>query len=153
MTARPILVSLVGTVLAGCADRAATLRTWEGCLVRQEPAPLVRACGRITLRGRLGDTTRFVRQVEHTIPLERLADADGELAREGYAERNGDAWRMELGTEQEGSPGTVTMMSDGGAFRLDLRARGDSLVGTWTRDCFLACPQHGTVTLRHVRTD
>lgn len=153
MTARPIVVSLVGTVPAGCADHAAAPRTWEGCLVRQEPAPVVRACGRITLRGRLGDTASFSRQVRHTIPLERLADGDDPYPREGYAARGGDAWRMALGAEQEGPPGPVTMMSDGGAFHLDLRARGDSLVGTWTRDCFFACPQRGTVTLRRVRPD
>lgn len=142
---------LLAAFLAGCADRGQGMRAWEGCLERTEPAPAVRACGRITLRGGIRDTANFVVQVRHTVPLERLKVQSGPaVPREGFVNQADALWRIHLGTGQPGPPDQVAEEMDTGAFDLLLQSRGDSLSGAWSRACLGRCPERGTARFRRI---
>jgi hypothetical protein len=151
MRARRLSAPVLACLLAACADRATAGRTWQGCLERSDPAPPVRACGEITVRGTVRDTAQFVAQVRHTIPLERLtAKAGLRQPRQGVADRAGDSWHLQLGTPQPRLTGEAVEAVDNGSFVLNLAVRGDSLLGSWGRTCFGGCPEFGSVALRRV---
>ena len=142
---------LLVCLLSGCGDPGNAVRTWVGCLERAAPAPPVRACGEITLRGTLRDTANFMAQVRHTIPLERLTRNPGvRWPGEGVAHRSGDGWRLQLGTPQPRFLGQFAEAADNGAFELNLAVHGDSLLGSWVRTCFAGCQEFGSVALRRV---
>jgi hypothetical protein len=146
------LALVLPCLLAACADPGSAVRAWEGCLERSNPPPVVRACGQITLRGMLRDTTNFVVQVRHTIPLERLtAHPQYAAPRAGVADRAGDSWHLQLGTPQPRFTGEPVEAIDNGSFVLNAEVRGDSLRGSWSRTCLAGCEDFGSVALRRVR--
>jgi hypothetical protein len=152
MAYRLFCAILLLPAIVSCKEAPQALTSWDACLGRQIPDPSVRICGVLEALSNVRDTQDFSSQVRHDLPLDRLFHQPGQYAFEGSLSRLGAVWHLQLGVAQPKDPRAIAVQSDDGSVVARLSPSGDSLVGTWSRTCFMEeCPESGSITLRPLR--
>jgi hypothetical protein len=139
---KAVMVSTVSLLMA-CGRQTPMSGDWTACYRSDGPSRSP-VCGNVNVAQ---SPTSFVGSpvyfVTHSVPLiailppgsARDTGSFGSLRR-----RDGDYWELTIGTAQG-------VVYQSGAPLAQLRLRGDTLMGTWSRSCFAGCPGNGTVLM------